>query len=178
MGIGFGVGVMSVKAGRDFAAGMVRSEEPARVSEPKTIDRPNFRFEHAGNWTIDTADEDYDPDHSFSVESPGQSFMMFQIADGVLDLKDLVENHATIQTSKVIKQATRTPLTRWGTYEGEGVLLKGRHLGITPGTIRIFAFHRGEQTYTVIESTYDEDRASVEPGFDLVARSFRVKDAK
>lgn len=178
LGVGFGAGVLSVKAGRDFFIGLFESEERANSAHPKAVERPSFRFEHPGNWSIDITDGDYDADHNFSIESPGDSFVMFQIADAELDLKDLVDSHATLQTEKLIKQATQTRFTKWGAFEGEGVLLKGRQLGITPGSMRIFAFQADGQTYTVIESTFDEDRAKVQPGFDLIARTFRVKTKK
>lgn len=176
--VGFGAGVVAVKAGRDLFVGMFASERAATVATPTTVDRPSFVFQHAGNWRVDATDKDYDADHSFSVETPGQSFVMFQIAEGDLEPKAVVETHAALQMAKVIKQATRTSFTKWGAYTGEGALLTGKHLGLTPGTVRIFAFRVGERTYTVVESTYDDDRANVEPGFRLIERSFRVKGAR
>jgi len=173
--MGFFAGVMSVKGGRDFIAGLVKTEQKASVGSPITVERPAFRFQHAGNWKIDVADKDYDADHNFSVETPGQSFVMIQIADGILEPRAVVETHTELQTAKIVKQATRTPFTRWGAYTGEGVLLRGKLLGLMQGSVRIFSFRSGESTYTVVESTYDEDRASVSPGFELIERSFHVK---
>ncbi|HSO37529.1 MAG TPA: hypothetical protein VLT33_33620 [Labilithrix sp.] len=174
--LGFGAGVLAVKEGRSFVAGAFQTEQKATVGQPTTVDRPAFRFQYAGNWKVDVGDKDYDPDHSFSLDSPGQSFVMFQVADGALDPKEVVETHATLQTSKLVKQATRAPFTRWGAYTGEGILLKGKLLGLTPGSVRIFSFRDREHTYTVVESTYDEDRANVGPGFELIERTFLVKD--
>ena len=174
--VGFGMGVLAVEKGRSFVVSLFQSEQKATVASPITVDRPAFRFQYAGNWKIDVGDKDYDPDHSFSLDSPGQSFVMIQVADGLLDPKHLVETHASLQTEKIVKQATRTPFTRWGAFTGEGVLLKGKQLGLLAGTVRIFSFQDREHTYTVVESTYDEDRANVGPGFELVERSFQVKE--
>ena len=174
--VGFGMGVLAVDKGRAFVVSLFQSEQKATVASPITVDRPAFRFQYAGNWKVDVGDKDYAPDHSFSLDSPGQSFVMIQVADGLLDPKNLVETHASLQTEKLIKQATRTPFTRWGAFTGEGVLLKGKQLGLLAGTVRIFSFQDREHTYTVVESTYDEDRANVGPGFELVERSFRVKE--
>ncbi len=174
-GLGFAAGVLSVKGARDFATSMVRSERPADVAQPVTVDRPEFRFQHPGNWTVDSKANDYDPEHLFSVDSPGLSFALFIVAEGELSPKSSVDAQVAAQTSKVIKGATQTPLTRWGAHAGEGVLLTGKQLGITPGTILVFAFREHDITYTVVESTFDEDRANVQPAFDLIARTFVVK---
>ncbi len=174
-GCGFFAGVLSVKEARDFASGVFQDESAADVSSGVVVDRPAFVFTRPGNWSIDSKDKDYDPDHMFTVASPGQSFVMFFVADGDLSPETSVDLQVKAQTSKVMKDATQTPLTKWGGHAGTGMLLTGKQLGITPGTIRIFSFRENEKTYTVIESTYDQDRANVQPGFDLVARTFRVK---
>jgi hypothetical protein len=174
-GLGVGTGILAVKSGREFVASLFESEKKADVARPKTVDRPLFRFDYPGNWTIDTADEDYDPDHSFSVESPGESLAMFQIAEAELDPKETLEIHAQLQSDKLLKGAARTAFTAWGKHTGEGVLLRGKMLGIVPGSVRIFCFQAGGQTIVVIESTYDEDRANVLPGFELIERSFEIK---
>jgi hypothetical protein len=174
-GVGFVAGVLSFQGARDFASGMVRSERPAEVATPVTVDRQAFQFDHPSNWKVDTKGTDYDPDHLFSVDSPGHSFVLFVVADGAISPKAASDAQVAAQTSKVIKGASQTPLTRWGAHTGEGTLLAGKQLGITPGTIRIFSFREHDQTYTVVESTFDEDRANVQPGFELIARTFRVK---
>jgi hypothetical protein len=173
--VGFAAGVLSVKGARQFVVGLFATERSAAVEQSVAVVRPAFRFEYPGNWRVDSTDSDYDPDHMFSVDSPGQSFVMFVIADGDIEPKEAVEQHVSVQTARAMKDATRTPLTKWGRHDGEGVLLTGRHLGITRGTIRVFAFRERETTYTVIESTFDDDRDKVQPGFDLIARTFRVK---
>jgi hypothetical protein len=174
--IGFGAGVLSVKSARELFANAFKSEERADTSSPSTFDRPKFKLQHPSNWKVDAKDKDYDPDHMFSIETPGQSFVMFVIADGELDPKETMDLHVNAQLSKVIKDASRTPFTKWGSYTGSGTLLRGKLLGLTPGSVRIFAWRSSTQTYAVIESTFDEDRAKVSPGFDLVERTFAVKD--
>jgi hypothetical protein len=77
-------------------------------------------------------------------------------------------------TSKLLPDGARTPFTHWGSYEGQGALLKGKLLGLTPGTIRVFSWRSGTHTFAVMEQTYDEDRARVAPGFDLIERTFHV----
>jgi hypothetical protein len=174
--VGFGAGVLSVKASRDFFASMFGSERAADVKTPLTIDRPAFTFQYPSNWKVDIADKDYDADHEFSVDSPGQSFVMFQIMAGDVEPLASVTAMANAQTSKVMKGASLTSFTTWGTHTGAGILLRGKHLGMTAGTMRIFAFKSGGQTFTITESTYDDDRAAVQGGFDLIEKSFRAKN--
>lgn len=175
-GVGLVAGVLVVKEGREFVANAFRSERTAAVDNPIAVERPAFRFQHAGNWKVDVGASDYDPDHSFSVDTPGQSFMLFEIADAQLTPRSVLEQHVEAQTSKVMKSATRTSFTKWGAHEGEGAVLEGKLLGLTPGSIRIFCFRSHERTFTVIEQTYDEDRAQAGPGFALVERTFQLKE--
>jgi hypothetical protein len=174
--LGAGTGVMTVKSGRELVTSMFRSERKADALRPKSVDRPLFRFQYPGNWRIDVDDKDYDPDHSFTVESPGESMVMFQIADGELDPEPTLQTYADAQASKLVKSATRTPFTTWGKHTGKGVTLRGKMLGLVPGSARIFCFQARGQTFVIIEHTYDDDRASVQPAFDLIERTFEVNE--
>lgn len=173
-GAGFAAGVLAVKEGREVFASFFLTERRAAVDAPVTVERSAFRFQHAENWKIDVGASDYDADHNMMIFSPGHSFVMLQIAEGASDPHDFVEAHVNAQISKLMERATKTPFTKWGAYSGEGVLLEGKGLGITPVRVRIFSFRAGERTFTVVEWTTDEDRAKVEPGFALVERTFRA----
>jgi hypothetical protein len=175
--IGFGAGVMSVQKARDAFVGAFATERSADVDHPRDIVRPAFQLKYPGNWKIDIGDSGYDPDHHFSIDSSGQSFVMFSVADGDIAPKVAVEAVVTAMTKKVMRDATRTPFDHWGAYEGEGVVLTGKNLGITRATVRVFSFRAGDRTVTVTESTFNEDRAMVAPGFALVERSFRASAA-
>jgi hypothetical protein len=175
--LGFGGGVASVKAARDFFRSLSRVEQRADVATRRSVNRPGFRFDYPGNWKLDTDDADHDPDHSFSINSPGQSLIMFLISDSEADAKGKLEKHVAAQLANTMKDAKRTAFDRWGRHHGEGALLSGRYIGFTQGTIRIFVFAGGGRTYTIVQSTYDDDRANVEPGFRLIEQTFQVKDA-
>jgi hypothetical protein len=175
--VGFGAGVASVKAVREIFLSAFQDERSAEVDQPQLVDRPAFRLQYPQNWKVDTADTSYDPDRMFSIDSPGTSFVLFSILTGEID-PQLALDAQVNQHQKVIHDATRTPFERWGAYPGKGMLLTGKKLDISPGTVRIFAFRVGERTFTVVESTSDDDRSKVAPGFALVERSFRVKEAR
>lgn len=173
-GVGYLAGVLSVKGARELVSGWFESERHAEVSSPTALDRPGFSLKFPANWKLRSDDEDFDPDHMFSIDSPGSSFVMVIVAEGDLEPKDSVREHVTIQTSKLIKNARQMPFSRWGTFTGEGVLLAGNYLGLEPGTMRIFSWRTTGRTFTIVESTYDDDRARVAPGFALIERSFKV----
>lgn len=175
--VGFGAGVASVKAARDFFRDVARREKRADVRAPKQVERPAFRFSYPGNWTIDTQDKDYDPDRSLTIHSPGQSLFMLMVADELDDTKSKLERHVAAQLANTLKDAKRAPFDRWGRFRGEGALLTGRYVGFTTGTIHVFVFGGGGHTFTVLASTYDDDRANVEPGFRLIEKTFEVTAA-
>ena len=54
---------------------------PADVKNPKTLDRDGFTLQYPGNWTIDTADPDYNPDRNFTITSEGGSQISFLLFD-------------------------------------------------------------------------------------------------
>jgi hypothetical protein len=75
---------------------------------------------------------------------------------------------------RIVKQPVQTPFTRWGAYDGEGMTLAGKILGVMPGNIRIFAHasQREDLTFTIVEFCFDEDLPLVRPGFELIERTF------
>ena len=155
---------------------LAETEEPADVGAPKPIVRERFRLQYPGNWRIDEADEDYDPDHLFSIDSPGSCHVTVIVFDAAIGAKTVVAAQVEAFVPRVLKNPVQTPFVRWGAYEGEGVTLAGRILGVLPGSIRIFAHEseREDLTLTILEFCYDEDLPLVRPGFALVERSFEL----
>jgi hypothetical protein len=178
VGVGFFAGVLSVEGARDLFLAMFRSEQQAKVDAPKRIERPSFSLEYPGNWAIDAKDPDYDPDHLFSIDTPGDGFVMFVIAEGELDAADALEQHVANQLKATIKGAKRTAFDRYGSFQGHGALLQGKYLGLAPGSVRIFCFRQGDLTFQITELVSDEDRAKVEPGLRLVEKSLRLAGPK
>lgn len=172
---GFFLGVRSTTAGKEFIEDMFTTEQAAAVQEPVTLERASFSLSYPRNWKIDDKDEDYQPDHMFSIDSPGDCFVMLTLLDAATDSATTVKDQAELYEDKLIKGAHRTPFTRWGRYAGAGLELKGKMLGITPGTVRIFSHATASRSFVAIESCYDEDRAMTAPGFELIASSFQLR---
>ncbi len=171
---GFVLGVYSTKAGKEFIDDLVTTEAPADIVNHKEISRAGFSLKYPGNWKMDTTDEEYDADHSFSIDSPGDCFTMFIIFDIDTAPSENVEAQIESFVPSLLKNPARTPFTKWGRYAGHGVDLKGRLLGINKGSVRVFSHSSESRSFVVIELYYDEDHANVQPGFRLIENSFRL----
>jgi hypothetical protein len=170
---GFLAGVWSTKAGRAFLTNLLSSEKPADVTQSQRLVRDSFELDYPGNWRIDTEDDDYDPDHSFSIDSPGACFVMFHLTDLPVEPARNVEIHAE-KFSKLISASEKLPFQRWGQYDGEGLHLKGRIMGMKGG-FRFFAHSSNGRSFSVVQQYFDEDWASVGPGFDLIEKTFELR---
>jgi hypothetical protein len=159
-----------------FFESLAQTEEEADVRAPKPLVRERFRLEYPGNWTIDLEDEDYDPDHLFSIESPGSCAITFIVFDAAISARDSMEAQVEAFVPRFVKNAVQTPFARWGAYDGEGMKLAGKILGVQKGSIRIFAHEsaREDLTLTLVELCFDEDLPLVQPGFELIEGSFEL----
>jgi hypothetical protein len=159
-----------------FFDGLAETEEKADLRSTRPIVRERFHLEYPGNWTIDDQDEDYDPDHLFSIDSPGSCSVTVIVFDAAISARTSVEAQVEALVPRVVKQPVQTPFARWGAYDGEGVALAGKIFGVMKGSIRIFAHEsvREDLTLTVVEFCYDEDLPLVRPGFQLIERTFAL----
>lgn len=174
LGVGFVCGIGATKVGASFLEGMTSKEEPAEVTHPRSYVRPGFSFKYAANWKLEAEGPDNDPDHHVNVDSPGSCLTMLFIFDVAISPEVNVKAQTDAFVPKLISAPSRTLFTGWGRYEGQGVILKGKMLGITPGSLRIFSHADDKRSFVVVEQCYDEDMAHTKPGFDLVESSFEL----
>ncbi len=173
LGVGFCGGVGATKAGSAFLSDFVSDEAAADVTHPKSHSRPGFSFKYPGNWKID-ADPDLEPDHQVNVESPGSCLTMLLLFDTPISPATSVDSQVNAFVPKLISAPSRTPFTKWGKYTGEGMLLRGKLLGINQGSVRVFAFADEKRSFVAVEQCYDEDMGDAKPGFDLVESTFAL----
>ena len=153
---------------------MFSDEAPADVSRPRQMVRESFRLHYPGNWRIDSADGDYDPDHLFSIDSPGSSFAMFILFDFSSEPKENLDEQVQ-QFSKLIKTSESSRFQSWGKFKGHGVHLQGHLLGMKGG-VKIFSHSSSHRSFVVVNQYFDEDLAHVKPGFDLIESTFELTD--
>lgn len=172
---GFFAGVYSTRAGSEFIDDLFEQEKPADVKNAVVLARPSFALKYPGNWKIDSTDEDYDPDHNFSIDSPGSCFVNLTIFDAATDPTENVEGQIAAYAAKLIRDPTRTDFDTWGSFRGSGALLRGNLLGLLPGYVRLFSAAVDERSFVIIEFCYDEDAKMVEPGLRLIESSFAFR---
>ena len=172
-----GGGMGSGSGGDPFASGSSdngSSDEPAAdVSSPKTIDRDGFTVQYPGNWSIDTGDPDYDPDALFSLDSAGNCFVMFHVFAHDIDLAEATAAQVE-EFEGMLSGTSVSDFTTWGSYTGDGKTIQGKFLFL-PTTVRTFAYSEDDRSFVASEFCYDEDLPAVDPGFELVRGSFKLK---
>lgn len=178
LAIGFVAGIGATKAGSAFLEDFASSEAPANVSQARSYERPGFSFKYPGNWKVESEEPENDPDHRVNVESPGSCMTMLFVFDMPLPPADQLDAQVNAFVPKLIASPERTPFTTWGKYSGEGMALKGKILGISPGQVRIFAYANDSRSFVAVEQCYDEDMAHVKPGLDLVESSFQLNSVE
>ena len=169
---GFFLGIASTKAGKTFIRSIVEGEKNAEVSQPKKLVREHFELQYPSNWNIDVNDEDYDPDHMFSIESPGNAFVMFVIGNMETEPEDNLQIQ-TRQFEKLMSSPTIDRFERYGHLAGKGATLKGRIIGIRT-TVKLFAFHQKGLTIMITQQCPDEDLTREQDGLALIENSFRI----
>jgi hypothetical protein len=170
---GFFLGVASTKAGKAFMRGMVQEEEKSAVSDPRKLIRKQFELQYPSNWHVDVDDKDYDPDHMFSIDSPGHAFVMFVIGAGETEPEDSLKIQLK-QFDKIMSGLSVEHFERYGRHGGRGATLKGRIMG-SRTTVKLFALSQDGLTVMITQQCPEEDLNQVQDGLDLIESSFLLR---
>lgn len=170
---GFFVGVASTEAGKAFLEEILQEEQMAEVAHPGKIVRERFQLRYPSNWKVDVNDDGYDPDRMFSIDSPGSSYVMFQM--GTLEMKpeDALQGQIA-QFEKLMGSSTLTRFEKYGRFSGTGAMISGRIMGVRT-TARLFSFSREDLTVMITTCHPDEDLEYVKDGLALIEHSFSLK---
>jgi hypothetical protein len=171
---GFYLGISPVEYLKSYVTSLLQSEPVADVSSPQTIARAGFTLQFPGNWAIDTADADYDPDHMFSIESPGWAFALFGVYANEVDPQTLIQTQLAGFHDEKFLLSNQQPITRWGSFEGEGVTFSATLPGQQEALVRFFVYSTEERSFSVLEHVYEEDLKPAKPGLDFIANSFAL----
>jgi hypothetical protein len=118
----------------------------------------------------------FDLDHYFNIDGPDTCHVTVAFFPPTLTDKACLETQNDAFTKTLFKEApTETPFSNWGALNGSGVELHGKIKPLGTGRIRNFAHADEKRTLFVNEFCFDEDIAAAQPGFDLIARSFRFR---
>lgn len=172
---GFFSGVASTQFAQDLLKNTFSEEQPANVSETKTYNSKTVSFQYPGNWSLETKNPSYNPDYYIILKTPGGAWAAFNVVEGKADVKALVKDHADAYQHTIVGQSTFRPVTQWGSYSGYGMELKGMVMRQNPGLFLIFSHAGDARTFTVSHVIIDKHAGMVQPGFDLIRRTFRLK---
>lgn len=170
---GFFLGIAASGAGKAIIQGIAAEEQNAEVSHPTKLAREKFELQYPSNWKINTEDEDYDPDQMFSINSPGNTFVMFVIGSGEMEAEDTLQIQIK-QFEKLISSPTINRFESYGSLTGKGATLKGKTMGVRL-TVKLFAFHQDDLNMMITQQCPDDDLKPVQPGLTLIENSFHIK---
>lgn len=143
-----------------------------QAQEHQTIRRDSFSLKYPAGWTIDKEDEEYDPDAFFSLDSPDDENMIMFMISTPIDADVMLDAQVDAFTAGLVKKAEITSFTKWGKYNGQGKLLKGKLLGTFDGFVRIFVHTTEHKTLLVVEQCYDKAWTTLEKDYELMRSSF------
>lgn len=171
--LGFIIGVATSEFGKEMFSGFDMAEEDADVRNPASVDRAAFEFQYPGNWVPDPETPYYDIDHYVYIETPGGSYVAVTFEEFNSDPQEtLVEQLVTWED--YLKNSETVYFDTYGSFQGQGVYKKGRTIGASV-SCRIFCYSEGEKTLVVTEFAYETDRDMLQPGFDLIERTLKLK---
>lgn len=173
--VGFSFGVASTKAGGRFLRSLVENEESANIKAPKTLKRAHFTLDYPRNWKIDKKDPDYDPDYMFSIDSPGNSYVMFIMGHAVTDPEKNIAEYV-IAFNKLFEKPTMKAFKYYGKLSGRGVHMEGVIMG-EPTEVRLFSTYEKEagKSIIIIEQHPLTDSSYVDPGLQLIEETFTLR---
>jgi hypothetical protein len=148
---------------------------PPAVDDPEVISRDGFSLQHPRNWFVDASDDNYDPDHQFTIEPRiGDAVVKVIVYDRAVDPE--AELDASLETlAKLMELGDATPFDRWGSYQGVGREIAARIDG-RDYSLRLFCASLERRSVEVWELAAGGIRERMEPGFDLIRRSFVLRD--
>jgi hypothetical protein len=152
------------------------SKSPTPNPAGTVIERPMYTLTYPTTWKLDEKDEDFDLDNYFSIDGPGNCHVSFFLYTSKIDEKTHLDTHNGKLKERVFKpEPTETPFTTWGSLTGTGAELRGKMKPVGKGRVRNFMHAEAKRSVVVNEFCFDEDLAAAQPGFDLIATTFRFR---
>jgi hypothetical protein len=144
------------------------------VEHPKRLKRPDFSLSYPGNWFLNDADEDYDPDHYFMIQGFQDAGILFIIDHEPSDPAE--RNDAILESYReTFVGSEPSVFERWGRHSGIGAEYEGFLEG-DYYKIRLFSMNTSSHGMTVAEVAEVGVARTVEPAFELIRSTFRLKD--
>ncbi len=145
------------------------------LGQGTTLEKKTFSLQMPSTWKVDDKAEDYKPESYFTLASPLNSYVTFDISAPTPDLKAMMKNVLFALDGPAVETLSKSEFKQWGKYTGQGVHLKGKITGMFPGGVRVFATNTNGYSLLVTEFYFSDDLSDVQPGFELISKSFTLK---
>jgi hypothetical protein len=159
-----------------FACQSGKEKGDANKGDTITLNTSTYTLRHLKGWELDTADEDFDIERYFFLDSPSENgFISFFVYNTPMDLEELVQNQIDAHLAKSMKGGQVSRFTRWGKYEGKGARIKGKLTGIWKGEIAVFSAGTDSSTFLTVMQVLDRDRDAEIKGLKCIEKNFTLK---
>lgn len=147
----------------------------ADVRNPQRFRSDQIEFMYPGNWWIDTASPDYDPNGYLFVEPFQDATFHLMLYEPEASAEEELE--ASLDGFRVMmaNAVESDRFTAWAGFSGQGQSLSGRFDG-TELEVMIFVAQLEDGRFLEVQETCAaKDRGAVEPGFELIRSTLRIR---
>ncbi|MEM6469491.1 MAG: hypothetical protein AAF802_07955 [Planctomycetota bacterium] len=173
--IGFCAGVYTTELGQQIITGAFAEEELADTSVCQEIETDRFSLSYPANWILAEEEENFDINGYFSIDSPGFSYVLFEIWNVDASAQDLTAETLEYY-EQIVKTESFSDFDSWGGFTGVGTTITGKTLG-SPVRVNIFSHSSDSYSFTVVEYWDSETESLVEPGFRKIRETFRFRES-
>ena len=152
---------------------LTENEKKAEIAHPQKLVREKFQLLFPSNWKVDVKDKDYDPDQMFSIDSPGNAFVMFVMGNVETKPEETLKDQIS-RLRKLLGEPKIDKFEKYGKFSGKGATLQGKIMGIRM-TVKVFSFYQDGFTVIITQQCPDEDMKDVQDGLTLIENSFTLK---
>jgi hypothetical protein len=147
---------------------------PPDLDNTRRIEREGFSLNYPGNWEVDVADEDYDPDYSFAIAPPvADAQIRFWFYEYAMDSQGCADQTRD-NLEAVYAFSDLTAFDHWGDYDGAGY--RG-DANIEGGDYEFLMFCATERVrpFEILLAVEGSAADKLRPGFDLIRDSLELR---
>jgi hypothetical protein len=148
------------------------------AGDVKHLEGTNFTLDYPATWNLDDRAKDFDKvdKNNFRLASPGHSYIQFTILPKTDSLGKIVNDTVKkLDGPAITTTLSRTALTEWGNYKGQGFHLKGKIVGTFPGGIKVFVFSTPRFNVQIIEYYFSDELKDVQEDIKSISEHFTMK---
>jgi hypothetical protein len=151
-------------------------EPPPDLRSTIRLERQGFALEHPGNWSVDTWDEDYDPDTAFAIAPTlADAQIQFWFYDQPMESSACVEE--TFQNLSAAYEMTDVaPVDRWGQLEGAGYTAVAVIDGVRFDLLTFCSTER-VRPFEIMQIVQESVSTKLKPGYDLIRDTLELRPA-